>query len=89
MMLLATLMIISGSLGRCPYIGKFAAMPPLYVLGPSLALGALLLVLQLGMTRALSRWFAFGYCAIVMAACIFIVTGHTALWNQIAGAILR
>jgi len=88
MMLLATLMIISGSLGRCPYIGEFAAMPPLYVLGPSLALGALFLVLQLGMTRTLSRWYVFGYSTIVVACCIFIVMGHSALWNQIAEAIL-
>src|SRR5215469_3002746 len=88
MMLLATLMIISGSLGRCPYIGEFAVKPPLYVLGPSLALGALFLVLKLGMTRSLSRWYAFGYSAIVIASCIFIVLGHSALWNQIAEVIL-
>jgi len=88
MMLLASLMIISGALGRCPYIGEFAAMPPLYALGPALALGALFLVLQLGMIRALSRWFAFGYSAIVIASFIFIVIGRSALWNQIAGAIL-
>jgi len=88
MMLLASLMIISGSLGRCPYIGKFALMPPLYVLGPTLALGALFLVLQWGMTRALSRWYAFGYSAIVIASFIFIVIGHSTVWNQIAGAIL-
>lgn len=89
MMLLASLMIISGSLGRCPYIGQFAIMPPLYVLGPALALGALFLVLQWGMTRALNRWYAVGYSAMVTASCIFIVIGHTAMWNQIAGAILR
>jgi hypothetical protein len=88
MMLLASLMIISGSLGRCPYIGEFALMPPLYVLGPALALGALLLVLQLGMTRALNRWYAFGYGAMVLASCLFIVIGHSALWNRIARAIL-
>jgi len=39
MMLLASLMIISGALGRCPYIADFAVMPPLYVLGPALVLG--------------------------------------------------
>lgn len=89
MMLLASLMIISGSLGRCPYIGEFALRPPLYVLGPALVLGAVFLVLQLGMTRALNRWYVFGYSAIVVASCLFIVIGHSAWWNQIAGAILR
>ena len=89
MMLLASLMIISGSLGRCPYIGQFAITPPLYVLGPALALGALFLVLQWGMTRTLNRSYAGGYFAMVAASCIFIVIGHSAMWNQIAGAILR
>jgi hypothetical protein len=88
MMLLASLMIISGSLGRCPYIADFAAMPPLYVLGPALVLGALFLVLQWGMTRAVSRWYAFGYSAVVIASAIFIAVGHSSLWNQIAGAIV-
>jgi hypothetical protein len=53
--------VISGSLGRCPYIGQFPIMPPLYVLGPALALGALFLALQWGMTLALnSRLFRNG-----------------------------
>lgn len=88
MMLLASLMIISGSLGRCPYIENFAIMPPLYVLGPALVLGALFLVLQWGMTRAANRWYVFGYCAFVIASFIFIFVGHSAVWNQIAGAIV-
>ena len=88
MMLLASLMIISGSLGRCPYIADFAAMPPLYVLGPALVLGAVFLILQWGMTRSVSRWYAFGYSAVVIASFIFIVVGHSSLWNQIAAAIV-
>lgn len=88
-MLLASLMIISGSLGRFPYIGQFALMPPLYVLGPALALGALFLILQWGMTRAFNRWYAVGYSAILIASCILIVIGHSGMWNKIAGAILR
>src|SRR6185295_15263830 len=84
MMLLASLMIISGSLGRCPYIGDFAAMPPLYVLGPALVLGALFLALRWGMTRTFDRWYGIGYSAIAIASCIFIAVGHSALWNRIA-----
>jgi len=87
MMLLASLMIISGSLGRCPYIGNFAIMPPLYVLGPALVLGALFLVLQWALIRAVSRWYALGYSAVVVASLIFIVVGHSSLWNEIAGAV--
>jgi len=88
MMLLASIMIISGSLGRCPYIADFAVKPPLYVLGPALVLGALFLVLQWGMIRAVSRWYAFGYSAVVIASFIFVVVGHSSLWNQMAGAIV-
>src|SRR5262249_29651233 len=88
MMLLASLMIISGSLGRCPYIANFAIMPPLYVLGPALVLGVLFLVLQWGMTLTVSRWYAFGYSAVVIASFIFIVVGHSSWWNQIVGAIV-
>jgi hypothetical protein len=88
MMLLASLMIISGGLGRCPYIGNFAIMPPLYVLGPALALGAFFLVLQWALVRSVSRWYALGYLAVVIASFIFIIVGHSSLWNQIAGAIV-
>ena len=88
MMLLASLMIISGSLGRCPYIADFASMPPLYVLGPALVLGALFLVLQWGMMRAVSRWYALGYCALVIASFVFVMVGHSSLWNQLSGAIV-
>ena len=88
MMLLASLMIISGSLGRSPYIGNFAIMPPLYVLGPALMLGALFLVLQWALIRSVSKWYALGYSAVVIASFIFIIVGHSALWNQITGAIV-
>jgi hypothetical protein len=81
-------MIISGSLGRCPYIGNFAIMPPLYVLGPALMLGALFLVLQWALIRSVSKWYALGYSAVVIASFIFIIVGHSALWNQIAGTIV-
>jgi len=87
MMLLASLMIISGALGRCPYIADFAVRPPLYVLGPALALGVLFLVLQWGMTQTVSRTYVYGYFAIVIASFILIVVGHSSVWNQIAGAI--
>ena len=87
MMLLASLMIVSGSLGRCPYIANLAVMPPLYVLGPALVLGALLLVLQWAMVHVVSRWYAIGYSATVVASLASIVVGHSSLWNQMAGAI--
>ena len=63
------------------------SMPPLYVLGPALVLGALFLALQWGMTLTFGRWYGIGYSAIAIASFIFIAVGHSALWNRIAGAI--
>ena len=88
MMLVASLMVISASLGRCPYIGEFSIKQPLYVMGPPMALGALFLVLQWAMTRVLNRWYALGYLAFVIAACLFIVVGHSSWWYQIAAALV-
>jgi hypothetical protein len=42
MMLLATTFIMSGSLGRCPYIGNLAILPPLYVYLPMMLFGVFL-----------------------------------------------
>jgi hypothetical protein len=87
-MLLASLMIISASLGRSPYIENFSIKPPLYVMGPPLALGALFLVLQWGMTRVFNRWYACGYLALVIASILFVVVGHSSWWNQVAAALV-
>jgi hypothetical protein len=88
LMLLATIVITSGSLFRFPYISDIALTPPLYVLGPMLLFGALLFLLQWAMTRVASRWFAVGYSGLGIAALISVVIGRSALWNQIAGAIV-
>jgi len=55
---------------------------------PALVLGAVFLVLQWGMTWAVSRWYAFGYSAVVIASFIFIALGHSSTWNHIAGTIV-
>lgn len=87
-MLLASLMVISASLGRSPYIQDFSIKPPLYVMGPPLVLGALFLLLHWGMTRVLNRWFAIGYLGLVVASILFVMIGHSSWWNQIAGALV-
>jgi hypothetical protein len=46
-------------------------------------------VLQWAMIRAVIRWYALGYSAIVVASFIFIVVGHSTLWNQVAGTVVR
>jgi hypothetical protein len=83
MMLLATIVIQSGSLGRFPYIQDLAAFPPLYVWGPVLLFGALLFVLQWGMSRIPNRWYLMGYAGMVMASFLSVAVGRTALWNRL------
>jgi len=84
MMLLATIVIQSGALGRLPYIDKLADFPPLYVWRPVLLFGASLVALQWGMSRTPNRWYLTGYAGMVMASLISIAMGHSALWNRIA-----
>jgi hypothetical protein len=65
MMLLATIFIMSGSLGRCPYVGNLAVIPHMYVYLPMMLFGGLLFLLQWGMTKVMNRWFALGFAGIV------------------------
>ena len=82
MMLLATIVIQSGSLGRFPYIQNLAAFPPLYVWGPVLLFGGLLFVLQWGMNRTPNRWYLMGYAGMAIASFLSVAEGSTALWNR-------
>jgi len=84
MMLLATIVIQSGSLGRFPYIENLAAFPPLYVWGPVLLFGALLFVLQWGMSGKPNRWYLMGYAGLVMASILSVAVGSTVFWNRMA-----
>jgi hypothetical protein len=88
MMLLATIVIQSGALGRFPYIENLTAFPPLYVWGPVLLFGGLLFFLQWGMSRTLNRWYLMGYAGMVMASFISVGVGHTALWNRTFSAFI-
>lgn len=85
MMLLATIVILSGSLTRTPYVLNLALQPPLYVYWPSLLFGGLLFLLHWGMTRLANRWFLMGYAAIVVASFVSAGLGSSAVWNQMVG----
>jgi hypothetical protein len=88
MMLLATAVILSGALARCPYISDLAAKPPLYVYAPVLIYGALLFCLQWGMTRIANRWYAIGYGGVALTFLVSIPLGHSALWNHLLGTYI-
>ena len=87
MMLLATVMISSGALGRFPYTSDLAVRPPLYVHGPVLLFGALLFLLQWAITRAANRWYAIGYAGLVIMALGSVTVGHSALWSHLVARI--
>lgn len=88
MMLLATIVIQSGALGRCPYIENIAALAPLYVWGPVLLLGGLLFLLQWGMSRAANRWYLMGYAGMVTAAFVSVTVGSSAVWNRMVSTVV-
>lgn len=88
MMLLATIVIQTGALGRCPYIENIAALAPLYVWGPVLLLGGLLFLLQWGTSRAANRWYLIGYAGMAIAAFASIGVGNSAVWNRMVSAIV-
>jgi len=88
LMLLATVVILSGALARCPYIADLAATPPLYAYAPVLIFGAALFLLQWGMTRLANRWYAVGFAGVALIFLLSIPLGRSALWNQMVGAFI-
>ena len=58
LMLMATVVVLSGALARCPLIDALAATAPLYAYGPVILFGLLLLVIQWAITRQINRWYA-------------------------------
>jgi len=89
MMLLATIVIQSGVLGRFPYIQNLAAFPPLYVWGPVLLLGGLLFALQWGMSKTPNRWYLMGYVGLVAASLLSVAVGNSGLWSRTVGSFVR
>jgi len=88
MMLLATTVILSGALGRFPYIEEIATRSPLYAWWPVLLFGGLLFLLQWGMSRVANRWYVIGYAGIVIASLVSVTVGGTTLWNQLVGTFV-
>jgi len=86
MMLLATLVIQSGSLSRTPYIWNLSK-PPLYVQTPVLVFGALLFFLQWAMARTPNRVYLMGYAGLFAATLLSVGVGHSAFWDHMASAL--
>ena len=89
MMLLGTVVILSGALARCPIICDLAATPPLYAYSPVLIFGALLFCLHWGMTRVASRWYLLGYAATMVTFLLSIPLGRSHMWHLLLGDFIR
>jgi hypothetical protein len=93
MMLLATVVLMTGSLDRWPFVPRLMALThdsvPLFHYGPMLLLGALLFFLHWGLTRATNRWYALGYAGIVIASLFSLSLATSSLWDRIAGIFVR
>ena len=82
MMLLATMILQSGSLAGLPYVGDLAVRP-LYAWDLVLIFGALLSVLQWAMTAKPNLWFLKAYAATAVVAVVSVAIGNTAAWNHL------
>jgi hypothetical protein len=88
MMLLATVVVLSGALARCPIVCDLAATPPLYAYAPVLIFGALLFFLHWGMTRSANHWYLLGYTAVTATFLLSMPLGRSSLWQQIVGGFI-
>ncbi len=90
MMLLASLVILTGATGRISLVNSiFGFHEWMALFGPVVCLGALLLLVRLVITRRLDREFAAGYVALVVATLVAARLAETSVWVNWAGMILK
>ena len=90
MMLLASLVILTGATGRIPLINSiFGLHGWLALFGPVVSLGALLLLLRFAMTRSVDRELAASYAAYVVVTVVAARLAVTNVWANWAGTILK
>jgi len=90
MMLMASLAILSGATGRIPLVNSiFGFHTWMALFGPPVALGALLLLVRLAMTRTVDREFAVSYAALVVLSVVAARLAVTNVWVNWAGTILK
>ncbi len=90
MMLLASLVILTGATGRIPLVGSiFGFHGWMALFGPVVALGAILLLVRAVMTRNVDREFATGYAVLVLVTVAAARLAVTNVWINWAGTILK
>jgi len=89
MMLMASLVILTGATGRVPLINTIFGLHHWVALfGPVIALGALLFLVRLALTRTVDREFAAGFASLVVATVLAAGVAETSAWVNLAGTIL-
>jgi hypothetical protein len=90
MMLMASLVLLTGATARTPFLRAiFGQSGPVGFFGPVIFLGGVLLLVRFAMTRSLDRWFAVGYAGFVLVAVVASKLLLTASWMNWAGTLLK
>jgi hypothetical protein len=90
MMLMASLVILTGATGRIPLVNSiFGFHGWMALFGPVVALGAILLLVRVSMTRTFDRAFAGGFAVLVLVTLIAARLAMTNVWTSWAGTILK
>jgi hypothetical protein len=90
MMLMASMVILTGATGRIPlFHSVFGLHHWTALFGPVVALGALLLLVRVVMTRTFDRQFAAAYAALIVATVVAAKLAETNAWINWAGMILK
>ena len=88
MMLLATVVIQSGTWPLSLHREHCSARTPICVWGPVLLLGGLLFLLQWAMRRATNRPYLLGYAGLVVASFVSVAIGSSALWQRMVSSFV-
>lgn len=90
MMLMASLVILTGATGRIPLLGSiFGYHRWMALFGPVVALGGLLLLVRWAMTRVFDREFAVAFATLVVVTVVASGLAGTNAWVNLAGMILK
>ncbi len=90
MMMMACLAILSGATGRIPLVNSiFGFHQWMALFGPVVALGAILLLVRLALTRSFEREFAVGFAALLLVSLAVSRLAMTDVWVNWAGIILK
>lgn len=90
MMVMASLVILTGATGRIPLVSSiFGFHHWMGIFGPVVALGGILLLVRCAMTRKFEREFAACFAALIVVTVVVSGLATTNVWVNWAGMILK